>query len=94
MNDDETRAAAEACQDILTKVAETLRAARRLRPALTVEQGERAALQVALDDLVSLYICDPASIGGKEGAAWILNRILTELDTLGERDDPILPTPH
>ncbi|WP_407523670.1 hypothetical protein [Methylobacterium oryzisoli] len=94
MDDAEKLAATEAYQVILTKAAETLRAARRTRPVLTVEQGERAALQVALAELVSLYICDPAAIGGNDGAAWILNRILATLGSASERQGLREPTLH
>lgn len=94
VGDAEKFAAAEACQDILLRAAERLRANRRHYPVVAAEQGERAALQAALDDLVCLYICDPASVGDKDGVARILNRILAELDILGEQGDAILPTPH
>ncbi|MBY0296415.1 MAG: hypothetical protein K2X71_10295 [Methylobacterium sp.] len=77
----------QACHDILAEAAEILRSSRRSDPIVTVEQGLRLALETMLADLVSLYICDPASIGDDEEAARILNRILIELSNLDEQRD-------
>lgn len=94
MDDAQKRATTEACQDILAKAIELLRSDRRMDPLVTAEQGLRLALETMLADLVSLYICDPTSIGDDEEAARVLNRVLMELSNLDEQRDPISPTPH
>lgn len=92
MDDAKKLATTQACQDILTKAAETLRSERRLDPTVTAEQGLRSVLQAMLADLVSLYICDPTSAGDEEEAARTLNRVLTELSNLDEKREPVSPT--
>ncbi|WP_407530792.1 hypothetical protein [Methylobacterium oryzisoli] len=89
MNDAEQFASVEASRVILATVAMRLRAVSRMRPVAT---DEHADLQTALADLVSLYICDPDSVGNNEEAARIFNRILTLSDAvnLGAHAPPTL----
>ncbi|WP_407519063.1 hypothetical protein [Methylobacterium oryzisoli] len=90
MNNAEQFASREASRVILTAVAKRLRVARRQRPMAT---DERAVLQTALADLVSLYICEPATVGNNEEAAWIFKRILT-LSGAVNLDVNVPPTLH
>ncbi|WP_407530251.1 hypothetical protein [Methylobacterium oryzisoli] len=87
MDDAQKLATTQACQDLLEKAAEVLRSDRRSGPVETVEQGLRLVLHAVLADLVSLYVCDPHSVGDDEDAHHLLNRVLTELSNLDEQGD-------